>query len=139
VIEVELQGIDGLYCIVKESTGVQYTHQCGGYSCNQNSAEGFLVPLENSKEMEGKLYDYFFNDLKYKGGCDSGIDEDDAVYIESLLNSGREKWICVDRSLLKECKESWVYLKLKNGFPCFPFCYQSNPNSSIVLIWENSD
>ena len=41
--------------LVLASTGVVYTNQTGGYSCNQRACEGFLVPLETPGKVWSAL------------------------------------------------------------------------------------
>ncbi len=139
MITVDLNEVTGVCFIVVHPTGVSYAHQCGGYFCAQRSAEGFLVPMENSVHIAEALYRYFYEQPKYQGHCHDGIDAEDAQYIESLINEPGCKWVTVDHARLRECMEAWVYLKLEPGYPCFPFCYNSDPGSEIVMIWENSD
>lgn len=141
MIEVELGTFaeNSAYLIVGHNTGVEYSHQCGGYSCQQESHEGFLIPFDCQDNFVAQLYDYFYTKEKYRGHCGNGIDEADACFIDGLINFQQEVWIRVDRSMLHKCKEAWIYLKLADAYPCVPFCYGSNPESSIVLIWGNSD
>ena len=143
MVEIELDEVEGICFVVGHNTGVTYTHQCGGYSCFQQTHEGFLVPQKNSKELADALFDYFFNGPKYRGFCSQGIDDKDADFIDGLLNSGEQKWIRVDRSKLKDSMEAWIYLSLEPDYPCFPYyypcSYNIDPASSIVMVWENSD
>ncbi len=137
-VEIELGELTGAYCIVGHPTGVEYGLQCGGLGCLYNRQEGFLLPLEDSASLVQWL-DYHFAGGKYVGHCYSGIDQDDADYIETQLRSSGIEWLVVDRERLENSVEAWIYMKLAPDYPCVPFCYHSDPATNIVLIWENSD
>lgn len=139
MIEVDLEGVAGVALIVSHRTGVSYELQCGGLACRHRSAEGFLVPLDESAAMAAALQDYFFAQPKYRGRCDDGIDEDDALFIDALIAGAGGPWARVDRARLGDCCEAWVILKIEPGYPCVPFCYGSDPQTPVVMIWENSD
>jgi len=144
MIRVELQELNGLYVIASHPTHITYTFQCGGYICRNNEMEGFLVSLEYTEPAEEALYDYFFNGPKYMGHCYNGIDTDDADQIEEILrikeNGWATNWIKVDRTRLNDSVESWIYIRPEEGSH-IPYCYNypTDPNSEMVLIWNNSD
>lgn len=140
LIEVELQELAGVYFIVAHDTGISYSHQCGGLACIQNTLQGFLVPcFSQSLTISDQLQYHFFEGPKYKGRCYDGLDEDDALVLDRLLTSAGLDVLSVDRKRLQESIEAWVYLKVDSEIPCFPYCYNSSPTSSVVMIWENSD
>ncbi|MEO1209266.1 MAG: DUF6210 family protein [Cyanobacteria bacterium J06638_20] len=139
IIQAELQEFDGVCFIVGYESGVEYTHQCGGLSCEQRKMQGFLVPCPQSIPISEQLYAHFYTGPKYKGHCYKGLDEEDAVLIDDLLASVGYDPLSVDRDLLKKSVEAWVYLKISPTNPCFPYCYNSDPASSVVMVWENSD
>lgn len=139
LIEVNLQELEGVYFIVGHESGIAYSHQCGGLACIQNSFQGFLVPCSQSIAINNHLYSHFYAGPKYKGHCYDGLDAEDAALIDRLLASVGFGTLSVDRSVLDKSIEAWVYLKVDPGIPCFPYCYNSKPTSSVVMIWENSD
>ena len=47
--------------------------------------------------------------------------------------------LSVDRDLLSKSVEAWVYLKVNVDYPCIPYCWNSDPASTVVMVWENSD
>jgi hypothetical protein len=138
-IEVDLQELPGGCFIIAHKTGVSYSHQCGGLACTQNTIEGFLVPCSHSNEVNEQLYRHFYEGPKYKGHCYSGLDEDDAMVLDLVLASMGLACLSVDRQRLRNSIEAWVHLKVDSGLPCVPYCYNSDPASSVVMIWENSD
>lgn len=101
----------GTGVIIEHPTGVTYSNQAGGTSCLHPSIEGAFVPFGNDVREEDSgflspendLSDYF-EGPKYEGtGANSGLDEDDADFIDGILeNALVSQWIRVDRSRLKE-------------------------------------
>ncbi|MCA9030146.1 MAG: hypothetical protein KDA66_05010 [Planctomycetaceae bacterium] len=138
-ISVDLDELAGVYFIVAHESGVEYDHQCGGLSCYQRSLEGFLVPAGQSTQVCEELYAYFCTGPKYGGHCHSVLDKEDALFIDQCLASFDYSMLTVDRDLLRESVEAWVHLKVVDGMPCFPCCYNSDPASKVVMIWNNSD
>lgn len=122
----ELEGAGILQLML---VGKTYTHQSGGYACKHPTARGKIreeFPSWPDHWISDALADYFTGE-KWGGWCDRGIEEADAVVIDSLLTvAGKGEWK-VDRDMLKESMEAWVYLK----------------NDEIgldgILFWENSD
>lgn len=139
MIEVELPDVANVCLIVGHPTGVRYEHQCGGLACRHNTLEGFLVPLEESAQMAEALSAYFYDGPKYQGHCYDGFDEDDARFVDALIAAGGSAWARVDRQRLADCCEAWVFLKIEAGYICVPYCYGSDPGTTVVMIWENSD
>lgn len=139
VIQVELQEFEGVCFIIGHESGVEYSHQCGGLSCEQRQMQGFLVPCPLSVPISKKLYEHFYAEPKYQGHCYSGLDEEDAELIDDLLASVDYAGLSVDRDLLSKSVEAWVYLKVNVDYPCIPYCWNSDPASTVVMVWENSD
>ena len=110
----------GVSCIVL-GDGAEWRQQCGGYSCRQETANGGLVLIAND-DVSNKLTDYFCGD-KWNGWCTSGIDEETASFIESVLPSGSK--FVVSRARFEDGCEAWVHGHL-DGLPA-------------VLVWQNSD
>lgn len=48
--------LDGLFVIVQHPTGVTYTNQCGGTSCEQLEAEGFVVPVGRLEHLDNVVH-----------------------------------------------------------------------------------
>lgn len=143
--KVLLYNHDGLGLIIDFPSGVIYSNQAGGHACLQPEMEGIFAPLSNDAwpiSPTDELVPYFTGD-KYRGsGATSGIDEEDAAFIERILRKHRPNDdIKVDRTKLRESYEAWIHVEvLDNGsgsneeFPGFgPY-----PRSA-VLTWPNSD
>ncbi|RYD37716.1 MAG: hypothetical protein EOP86_02800 [Verrucomicrobiaceae bacterium] len=109
---------DYLILIVTAETGVTYVHQCGGFACLQNSAEGFLVQVGTSDDRE-RLYDWFQSE--FEGSCmnSSVWTPDRTAMLESLIshiacghvNSDGVDFrhmLQLDRERMQECVEAWI-------------------------------
>jgi hypothetical protein len=99
----------GMCLIIEYPSGVWYSNQTGGHNCLQPSLEGVLVPVRNEGSEDGRLVfspesdlsDYFKGPKWCGSGATSGIDADDADYIEKALSeAGLSESISVDRSRL---------------------------------------
>lgn len=139
MIYIGLMVIEHLSVILIKETGVIYTNQVGGHSCSHPEIEGALIPINGrSVYYENKLYQYFTGH-KHGGWCESGIDNEDADFIDKILHELRyenksytDDNCCnlkVDRSKLEESMEAWVYVTFTNG----------DESLCGVLTWENSD
>lgn len=147
---IELWEHVGLGLIIDWPSGVSISNQTGGTSCLAPEAEGVFVPLRNDcteKERklvspENELYKYFVGH-KYSGtGATNGIDEEDAKEIESILSKTKIfPNIKVDRKMLSQSHEAWIYVLIGDDEPCDPplfFGFGPYPRSG-VLTWQNSD
>ena len=139
MIEVDLQEVDGAHFLVACDSRVKYSDQCGGLACQQRELTGFLVPCAGSKQIVKQFASYFYCGPKYNGDCHSGIDEEDAKFIDDKLASMGHDHFSVDREMLAQSVEAWIHLRVNCDIPCIPFCYNSDPASRVVLIWQNSD
>lgn len=101
--------------------------------------QGFLVPCPLSVAISEQLYAHFYTGPKYRGHGYSGLDEEDAELIDDLLASVDYAGLSVDRDLLSKSVEAWVYLKVNVDYPGIPYCWNSDPASTVVMVWENSD
>lgn len=117
---VTLYDFVGLGLIVGYPNGVIYTNQTCGTACRQPQFEGVLVPLRNmclmpSRELvspENALYDYFTGP-KWGGIGGPGIGDDDADFIDRLLDQHRlSACIAVDRSRLADSEEAWIHVQV---------------------------
>lgn len=106
-------------CLVEEKPECAVvSNQAGGYACEHPKIRGLVRTLDckYSDILMG-----YFTAGKYHGWCCDGIDEEDAKFIEELMN---DVGIEVDRTRLRDSMEAWVYIV--------------KPVAG-VLIWENSD
>ncbi len=142
----------GLGLIIAFPSGVVYSNQTGGTSCLHPECEGIYIPLRNDTEEgaseggrdrqlrspEHELVEYFFRG-KYEGsGATWGLDEEDAIFIESVL----AKWdlgecVRIDRDRLVESHEAWVHVTVVGEHQAFSG-FGPYPRSGI-LTWTNSD
>ena len=107
---IELWEHVGLGLILEWPSGVTITNQTGGTSCLAPEIEGVFIPLRNDvtvKERvlispENELFDYFCGP-KWRGiGATSGIDSDDADFIDLMLEKVKlSPTIRVDRARLE--------------------------------------
>lgn len=126
---------DYLLLIVLAPTHIYYTHQCGGYSCDQKRAEGFLVPVGVANDLE-RLNHWF--ELTFGGFCmDASVW--DAKKTESLARiiakiqcwhsdeEGNDQvhYLKLDRSRMSECIEAWIPVL--------------SPYGAGILVLANSD
>jgi hypothetical protein len=152
--EVSLHGYVGTGLILVWPSGVHYSNQAGGYSCNQPSIEGVLIPIGNDVAVggneDGKLMGpdnvlcQYFVGAKHQGtGATSGLDQEDADHLDRLLGCFPDfEGVRSDRARLRDSMEAWVwvtiaprkdaaFLPLFTGFGDGPW--------SAVLFWGNSD
>lgn len=145
-ILIELAGTSGASLIVPAQTGVIYSHQCGGLLCAQQSCEGFLVPLRaealvqvgvrKHESLNDALLDYFAGP-KWAGHCYSGIDAEDADYLDGLfLKYYETKHLKINRGMLKETKEAWLHVIIS---PEAKLRFQGITAENAILISQNSD
>lgn len=142
----------GTGLIVPWPSGVLYSNQTGGLCYMSPEVEGIFIPVGNecvtadntvmSKERE--LLRYFVE--AWRGtGATAGLNEQDADFIDQLLNSGPVfiPYIKVDRTKMLDSHEAWVHVLLADdsnqgstpslfdGLGPFP--------RSAILTWSNSD
>jgi hypothetical protein len=142
----------GLGLIVEHPSGIIYSNQTGGTSCFHPEVEGVFVPLRNEMDHEGPrlispendLFAYFEGPKHGGAGATSGLDSDDADFIDDLLRKhSLGDIVAVDRERLRESHESWVHVTVKqeeksdHGIKIFrglgPY-----PRPG-VLTWSNTD
>jgi len=154
--------IDVPCIVVPMKTGVIYTNQVGGYAVIEMTLEGYIIPLKDkhyNKVKEGtksnndnpywnifhlqeefdKLFAPLNGGTKYNGHGYSGIDEDDADYIEQVCGEDDSMRITVNRDLLDKCMEAKIYVQVE----LVQYDLNSNKTNPLVvdgiLTWENSD
>ncbi|WAS96321.1 DUF6210 family protein [Nannocystis punicea] len=121
--------------IVLDEHGAVYTSQVFGNSCEQVAARGFFVPLDETfpefipepvEEALGKL----LANAPY-------LSEREADEVDALLaRYGETEFLRVDRTMLAESGEAWVYVDVIPRGSC-PLS-GSGPWKGI-LVWANSD
>ncbi len=134
---VRLWNTNGIGIIIFCDSNVFYTNQVGGIACNHPMVEGVYVPLvERNIDLEEELMDYFSKIGWYCDGLEEGI----AEHIDIILaKSSITKKVKVDRELLKESKEAWVYVKIDNSIKELYPLFENFSSNSGILTWRNSD
>jgi hypothetical protein len=133
-------------------SGVTVTNQTGGTACLQPEVEGVYVPLRNEYYLEDlrfsspelELSAYFEGPKHLGAGAISGLDSEDAEFIDNLLSHyGLDAAIKVDRKKLDLSHEAWVHVTIQSdehadeslaafaGFAPYP--------RQGILTWSNSD
>ncbi|MBB5030547.1 DUF6210 family protein [Prosthecobacter vanneervenii] len=149
---IRLYDAVGTGVILTCQSGVMVSNQTGGTACLQPEVEGVYVPLRNdysaqdfrfsSPELELSAY---FEGPKHRGaGAISGLDSEDAEFIDDILSRhGLNESISVDREKLGDSHEAWVHVVVKadeshdedlaqfTGFGPYP--------RHGILTWANSD
>lgn len=107
--------------IMRTSTGVIYRNQTAGMLCDQREESGYLIPIP-SYVTEG-IETYLENA--------DGLSEQQATEVEKLWRDSIEPqmFMSLERSLLSESQEAWLYVNVNYGDHLGP----------AVLTWCNSD
>ena len=143
---ISLTDTIGTGVVIAFPSGVVFSSQVAGTACLSPELEGIYVPFGNDYLADGRtfiglevdLVSYFLGP-KYQGdGARSGLDTEDAAFINALLSKHRVlDWIEVDAGRLHESREAWIFVLVKKdsfmaaGFSAYPV--------SGVLTWSNSD
>ena len=127
--------------IILQPSGAFYTHETGGYACFHESAEGVFVPLhEETEESQEGLLIAHFTGPKWNGTCDNGIDEQTAEYIDHVFSlSPATDYLRVDRVRLDDCKEAWIYVRVREPSEEFYRPISGFGDCKGVFVWGNSD
>ena len=140
---VSLIGVHGLGVIIKCSSKIAYHHQAGGLSCIDGRAEGIFMPVNiigqghPPPSVHERLEKYFMD--VHGCRCDGGMNEDDADFIDNTLQiSFPSSLLKVDRSMLEESMEAWVYVELNISEKDKKLTTSIDANKGI-LVWPNSD
>lgn len=139
MITVSLFGLTGHCLIIPAKSGITYSNQVAGGSCNQYSLEGILVPVDEWNHprathlgAEGPLdqIQQFTLDAEE-------LTLDHAGQIDSLLEDSPFNIPArVDRSKLEDSCESWIWLTVNaERFQLV----EGLKVTSAVLTTENSD
>jgi hypothetical protein len=101
----------GLGLIVLGESGVLYTNQTGGYACLHPAAEGWYVPLVDSRYDQDAALKAYFSGPPWNGGCATGITNADADFVDRLLQSSSvSAFLRVDRERLANSHEAWLHV-----------------------------
>ena len=115
------------------STGVIFTNQVGGHSCNHPECEGLFIPLDDGV---GRPTRHVFQQ-HFKGSW-ATLTEEDASVVDGALQKGNLGFICADRTKLSDSVEAWVHvvvnLKAASTFSDFDSGFNRG-----ILTWQNSD
>lgn len=148
--KIELFDSVGFGIIIEYKSGVIYSNQTGGTSCLSPQLEGVYVPLRN--DYTEKVHQFispeialseYFEGPKWEGtGATNGIDEDDANFIDRLLNELQlDKSIAVNREKLAFSHEAWIHITIsadESSFCPIFFGFDPYPRNGL-LTWSNSD
>jgi len=114
---------DGIFVIVAAPTGVTYKQQCGGLLTEQQSLEGFLIPL-SAKDQAEKIYQWFWD--TFNGNCYGRPDVISlwtpayTTQLRELVSGVNMFWtrasdgedelhpLILDESRMNECIEAWI-------------------------------
>ncbi|MES2705224.1 MAG: DUF6210 family protein [Verrucomicrobiota bacterium] len=142
----------GTGIILAFPSGVIYSNQTGGTACLSPEMEGVFVPLRNDYQLsEGPMMSpeieltQYFEGPRHRGrGATSGIDLEDADFIDSILDRVELRpVISVDRTRLAESHEAWIHVVVSGdeypdtGLAVFAG-FTPYPRQGI-LTWCNSD
>lgn len=101
----------GLGLIVLGESGVLYTNQTGGYACLHPAAEGWYVPLVDSRYDQDAALKAYFSGPPWNGECAEGITTADADFVDRLLQSSTvSAFLHVDRERLSNSHEAWLHV-----------------------------
>lgn len=129
---IALHNFDSLGVIVIFPSGVIYTNQAGGYACLHPEIEGVFVPLAvGHRKILFALQQHFNGNWRH-------IEESDAKTINKLLKSDGFGFIQVDKTILDESFEAWIYVEIEEIAETFPLIKGFGKTKGI-LTWANSD
>ena len=139
---IDLSNSKGLGIILITETNIAYSNQVGGTACLHPSQKGFYLPLIDEMVEQEEALTGFFSGKKWKGACSSGIDDETADFVDSVLEkSNHTKILKVDRSELQNSCEAWVRVNIdlsKDDFEEYKFLRDIKVDKGI-LTWMNSD
>jgi hypothetical protein len=134
-IDADGTACDYLLFLAFAPTGVFYSHQCGGFSCTQNEAQGFIVQVGDNQIRE-ELYSWF--QTEFRGSCMSAsawtterietlssIVSRIACWRTDSDGSDHRAFLSLDISRISTGIEAWI--------PA------TSPYGSGVIILNNSD
>ncbi len=138
---INLWRIDGVGLIIAHPTGVLYSNQTGGKKCLFPEVEGAFVPLKDPLMNQQAELELHFTGYKWKGNCNSKIDEETADFIDSVLAcSYLSKTLKVNREKLADSFEAWIHVViLQDDRDEYLQEFCGFPSGFGVLTWDNSD
>ena len=127
--------------IIMFPSGVIYHNQTCNAACYQRCQEGILVmptaPVLITREPAELYQCEVERGLRaMEWGPVRGIDEVRAANIDALLLNSHVRGISVDRSMLSESEEAWIYVDVQDGEY---YTFKDFGPRKGVLVWENSD
>jgi hypothetical protein len=131
---VLLYAAEGVGLIVLKNSGVEYANQVGGHTCQQRHVEGLYVPIAAAtSKFLAELERHF----QTKWGSWEGFDIETADFIDRLIAEHLGGGIRVDRKLVAESTEAWVYVDVVDSEA--QGLAAGLGNCKAVLTWPNSD
>lgn len=114
-------------------TGAQFETQVGGFACRHPQVYGEIVRISDAAVISSIL-ECYFTGPKHSGWCCDGIDEQDALMVDAVLEAmglhglidASKQWH-VDRNQLKYSMEAYILL------------VSDYKKELGVLLWSNSD
>lgn len=101
----------GIGLIVLGESGVLYTNQTGGHARLHPAAEGWYVPLVDSRYDQDAALKAYFNGPPWNGACAMGITNADADFVDRLLQSSSvSAFLRVDRERLTNSHDAWLHV-----------------------------
>jgi len=127
----------GAWLIVERPTGVFYTNQTNGNGCNQDSAEGALIPLPRMQEVFYAVDGLYMGTWhEFLGEVISPDEFDEAL--RKVLKG--DLTITVNRERMTESYEAWVHVNVEAGTWMRGWVEIEGARSfPAILTWENSD
>lgn len=137
---IELCDAVGFGVIVRFPSGVLFSNRTCGLMCSRPELEGIYVPIRNDCVLPARTLMSPEGDLEqlFSGYEGMGLLPQDADKIDAIFAKWRlGETMRVDRSMLGESHESWVYVELlaRDGLIAGLGPY---PRPGVVT-WSNSD
>lgn len=129
---------DQTYLIYLCNSGVEYSAQTAGFSCNHPAAEGVLIPLFNEH----------YSLLDLTGFCCMGGDpentENHPAINQAIAEAEFEKFfgykMTVDELSLHPIQEAWIHVTLEKVGEGFLDCFENMPDKfQGILVYQNCD
>ena len=131
--------------IIIFNSGVIYQNQTCGHLCKQRCEEGVLMLPTDPELVEGLSIEIYQCPIekslrKMEWWSVPGLSSEIASEIDSLLqNYGLTRNISVDKSLLEESEEAWIYVRVEPAERAEYPIYTGFGSCRGVLVWSNSD
>ena len=147
-MKIELWDLTIAGIIFPDITGIVWTNQCGGTSCNHPEMEGFLVPLHigdsNILERNGlwrdrwamnyEEYLKYIHEVEEFLGFVERVSESEFM---DLVGDSRFNFMGLDEDNF-DCGEAWIPVKIKQQ-ENVPVQFENLRGRYGVLTYENSD